>query len=78
MESRITKWGNSLGIRIPRAMANEIAIDENTTVNLVVKNNDIVISKAKKYKLADLLSGITRNNRHAEISTGQPVGEEVW
>jgi len=31
-----------------------------------------------KYTLEELLAGITVENRHEEISTGPPVGEEVW
>ena len=32
----------------------------------------------RKYTLAQLVSGITKKNRHAEINTGPPVGNEVW
>ncbi len=78
MESRVAKWGNSLGVRIPRGIAKAVAIDENTTVNLVVENDYIVISKSKSYKLGELLSGIKPKNHHREINTGSPVGEEIW
>jgi antitoxin component of MazEF toxin-antitoxin module len=32
----------------------------------------------RKYSLAQLVAGITKENRHAEIPTGRPVGGEVW
>jgi antitoxin component of MazEF toxin-antitoxin module len=32
----------------------------------------------RKYSLAELVKGITKKNRHAEVSTGKPVGGEVW
>ena len=32
----------------------------------------------RKYTLAELVRGITKKNRHAEVSTGRPVGGEVW
>jgi antitoxin component of MazEF toxin-antitoxin module len=35
-------------------------------------------SLKRKYSLAKLCAGITKKNRHAEISTGHPVGGEVW
>ena len=31
-----------------------------------------------KVRLEELLGGITEANRHAEISTGPPVGNEFW
>ncbi|MBI3823170.1 MAG: hypothetical protein HY289_10895 [Planctomycetes bacterium] len=34
--------------------------------------------RKRKYTLAELVKGITKKNRHAEISTGRPVGGEVW
>ena len=37
-----------------------------------------VRSKKRKYSLRQLVAGITRKNRHDEITTGQPVGGEVW
>jgi antitoxin MazE len=78
MEARIAKWGNSLGLRIPLALVKAIGIKENTMVNLKVKNNEIVVSKTKSYKLNDLLSKITAKNKHHAIDTGNIVGEEVW
>ena len=44
--------------------------------------NEVRIRKrrrgARKYSLKQLVSGITRQNRHAEIATGPPRGGEVW
>ena len=35
-------------------------------------------SRKRKYSLSQLVKGITKKNRHQEISTGRPVGGEVW
>ncbi|MCI0637444.1 MAG: hypothetical protein L0Y70_00105 [Gemmataceae bacterium] len=35
-------------------------------------------TRKRKYSLKQLVEGITRKNRHSEISTGGPVGGEVW
>lgn len=32
----------------------------------------------RKYSLAELVKGITKKNRHKEVSTGRPVGGEIW
>jgi antitoxin MazE len=78
MESRVAKWGNSLGVRIPKALAKTLDLKENTVVDLSIENNHIVIAMANTYNLKDLLAGITKKNRHGEVSTGSPVGDEVW
>ncbi len=34
--------------------------------------------KARKYTLAQLLAGVTLENRHAEVQTGPSIGKEAW
>ena len=34
--------------------------------------------RKRTYSLRQLVDGITRKNRHEEVSTGQPVAREVW
>ncbi|RPI18271.1 MAG: AbrB/MazE/SpoVT family DNA-binding domain-containing protein [Ignavibacteriae bacterium] len=79
MNAIIRKWGNSLAIRIPKSIAEEIQIDEGSEVNLKLIENKLVISskKKKKYNLKDLVSKITKENRHGEISVGPRVGREL-
>jgi antitoxin MazE len=80
MTTVLQKWGNSLALRIPRAYANEIAITEGQPVDVRVTRGRLVIAPiaGKTYELADLVAGITRKNRHAEIDTLQSLGKEVW
>jgi antitoxin MazE len=78
MEARVSKWGNSLGLRIPLPIAKAIGLSENTTVQLTAKNGEIVVAKSKAYKLEDLLAKITTKNKHAETDTGSAVGKEDW
>lgn len=78
MESRISKWGNSFGVRIPRTLAHEAGIQENTTVEITLEGDRIVICKVTSYKLDELLSKVTSDNMHSESDTGQPQGQEAW
>ena len=78
MQSRIAKWGNSCGIRIPKSIAKELDINEGTAVEINIQNNNIVISKARAYRLDELLAKVTPQNTHSEIDTGKPVGQEIW
>lgn len=80
MIATITKWGNSLAIRIPHNLAKEIQIAEGSEVEIgVVDGNLVVKPKTRKsYSLDELLQGITPDNLHAEIDTGINVGNEIW
>lgn len=80
MITKIQKWGNSLAVRIPRSIAEDTHLSSGKSVNLAVRDGDIIIapSRHRQYKLDDLLADVTSRNRHAEVSTGDAVGWEVW
>ena len=80
MKTKIQKWGNSLGLRIPKSLAEEVAVDAGTTVDVSVSNGNLIIKPLdpNAYTLQDLLNQVTKHNVHHEVSTGQPEGKEVW
>jgi len=79
MKTRIQKWGNSLAIRIPKAFATEIGLLENSTVEVILNDDELVITPAKeRYVLKSLVKEITKENRHGEEDFGEPEGGEVW
>lgn len=79
MTTRVAKWGNSLGLRVPKAVAQEARIEEGDVVDLLVKNGIIVIRPSRPmYSLDELVARITLRNRHSESDWGTPVGGEVW
>lgn len=79
MKTTIQKWGNSLAVRIPRPFAEEIRLEENTTVDLSIRGGKLVIVPAEpEITLESLVEQITDENRHGEIETGRPVGSEIW
>ena len=80
MKTRIQKWGNSLALRIPKSFANEVGLEQDSAVEVSLKDGKLVISSAAKSKLTlkRLLAQVTRDNRHSEVDTGPAVGSEVW
>jgi antitoxin MazE len=79
MHVQIAKWGNSLAVRIPRAVARETGLAPGTTVRMTAANGGLLIAPAeRRYGLKELVNGITPQNRHAETDWGGPVGQEVW
>jgi antitoxin MazE len=80
MVTKIKKWGNSLGLRIPKAFAEEVGVEEGSSVDIILEENRIVIRPMgnEKYRLSDLLSQVRQDNLHEEISTGEVLGREAW
>lgn len=80
MVTKIQKWGNSLGLRIPKSFAKELGVKEGYVVDIILEDDQLVIRplQNEKYQLSDLLSLVRKENIHKEISTGDGVGREVW
>jgi len=78
MTATIRKWGNSLALRLPRAVAAQIRVGDGDAVELKVDDNGLVVRPARKrYRLAALLRGITPRNARSETDWGRPVGKEL-
>lgn len=77
-ETTVSKWGNSLAVRIPQAIVKEAGLSEGDclALNLDRKGGIVLRSTRRKYELADLVSRITRKNRHRETDWGASHGEE--
>jgi antitoxin MazE len=79
MNATIQKWGNSLALRIPKSVAQQIRVGEGDDVELRVDARGLVVRPARRrYRLAELLKKITAANRHRETDWGKPAGEEAW
>ncbi len=79
MTARVQKWGNSLALRLPKALADEFQLEQGSAVELRVVGNTLVIEphRPPQYRLEDLLKKVSKRNLHAAITTGRPVGKEV-
>lgn len=80
MKTRIKKWGNSLGLRIPAIFIKELNITVDSEIELVNNNGQLIVKpiRSSKYNLGDLLAGITEDNLHSETDTGTTIGKEIW
>ena len=80
MQTKIQKWGNSLGLRIPRSFAAEAQVEEGAAVDLSVENGRLLVRplRVRKYSLNVLLRKVSRRNLHGGVSTGRAVGREAW
>jgi antitoxin MazE len=80
LKTRIQKWGNSLGLRIPKSLAEDAEVEAGSQVDLTVKGGDLIVKPVRRprIRLQSLLSKITKKNIHKELSAGDAVGKEVW
>ena len=80
-QTKIKKWGNSFGVRLPIDIINKKGIFDGTPVKLSQNKNHIIMQflpKAKKENLKDLISQIKPENLHSKINWGNAQGQEIW
>ena len=84
MEARLQKWGNSDGIRIPSSILKSLNLKTNDVVELVQKEDTIIISKPRKKHLTleerfDSFKNLSDNDKGtvASYDWGEDLGKEI-
>ena len=79
-EATVSKWGNSLAVRIPLAIAREAHLSEGDCLALALDSDGGIVLRPtrRRYELSELVAQITPKNRHRETDWGQPQGGESW
>jgi antitoxin MazE len=78
------RWGNSLAVRRPKALADIIKVSDGRRAEIKVENGALVLRPIVKpgrkpnYTLDELLSGMTRDNVPPEVDWGPERGNEAW
>ena len=75
--TRVSRWGASLAIRIPKPVAEQWGVREGAVVEIVPRRDEVILRK-RRYDLKDLVAGITADNRHGEADWGATQGTEEW
>ncbi|MGF7184812.1 antitoxin MazE [Desulfitispora alkaliphila] len=79
MFTTIQKWGNSQGIRIPKALLEIAELNENDKVQLKVEDGNLIIIPVKKRKtLEERIAEYHGEYSCHEWDTGKPRGKEVF
>jgi antitoxin MazE len=82
MRRRVQRWGNSLAVRIPASIAEDCALVEGASVEVRVEDGRVLLvpeaQGRRKYTLEELVSRISKRNRHASVASGRRVGREAW
>ena len=83
MKVKLAKWGNSLGVRVPKAAADAAGLKAGTEVDVLVEGRDLRIRPSipfKSYRLEDLIAEMVRlgpENEPETVNWGPDVGAEI-
>lgn len=78
MEVVLARWGNSLGLRIPKDIAARTGLREGARVEIEAEGNRIVVTPARRrYVLAELLQGVTPQAMREAFDWGPDKGREI-
>ena len=77
---RVEKWGNSLGLRILRSLAEQIGLGAGTAVSLSAKDGELLVKPELPTRLSldELLAEVSDSNLHSSVETGSAVGAEIF
>ncbi|GAB6044895.1 type II toxin-antitoxin system antitoxin MazE [Caminibacter profundus] len=65
MNVKVSRWGNSYGIRLSKNIINKLSLKENDELNLTIIDNKLILTP--KITLDDMLDNINENNLHSSI-----------
>jgi antitoxin MazE len=82
MKAKIAKWGNSLAVRLPRVVAEDLGLAAGREVDLVADGTRLTMETAPKrriprYRLEDLLAQIKPSQRPPPLEDWSAV-EAPW
>ena len=81
MDVTVSKWGNSLGIRIPKSISEDLRLREGSSLSLEPRRNGYLLRVAQprvSYLIEDLVEQMRDEPEADEIDWGAPTGAEVW
>lgn len=68
-----------MAVRIPKPFAEGAGLRSSSEVEVSLENGEVRLSPVRpRWKLRQLLSGITKKNLHGEVDSGPAVGREAW
>ncbi len=76
-KSHVSRWGSSLAVRIPKHIAEQLGIQEGSSIEISFGEDQLVLRKAS-YDLADMLDRINADNMHASQHFDAAFGNEEW
>ena len=81
MTAKISKWGNSQGLRVPKDIMESLNLHIGDDINIIVKDGKAILEPIKndtqEYNLDELVSKIPKNYKLKE-EFDSTIGKEEW
>ena len=80
----ISRWGNSLGVRIPKRALEKLGLTENEKLDYEITNQGLLLKARPKNDFENLFDGFDFNayyDKHQgnkEYDFGEPMGREIF
>ena len=80
MLAKVSQWGNSLALRIPKPLADEGGLTKGSELDIRFENGEyrLIPRRKRRYDLDELLASVQEGGLKEEWDIGPPVGNEVW
>jgi antitoxin MazE len=77
-KTQVMKWGNSLAVRIPKAVAEKVRIREGDPILIEARKGCVEIRSVERIPtFEELVAQITPENRYDETDWGADAGKEI-
>jgi antitoxin MazE len=74
----LSKWGNSLGLRLPKALTAEIGMSEGQKVEVRAEGGRIIVEPVrKKLTMEQMMENVTPEAMREAWDWGDDVGREI-
>ncbi len=79
MQTTVSRWGNSLGIRLPKEAVDSINIAEGDRLTVTVSDGAITLTRARRrYTIEELCATMTDENAHPPMFDDFVGNERLW
>ena len=80
MQVRVSRWGNSLAIRLPKAAVASLEVREGEPIDLAIEGDRVVLSTPRpRYTLEELVAAMDPDDEPEVLDdiSAPPVGDEL-
>ncbi len=73
-----TRWGNNLGLRLPKSLITRLALSEGMQVQIEADDDRIILSLPQpRYQLSDLVANLTHDDLADAFDWGPNESREI-
>ena len=78
MKSKLQKWGNSQGVRIPNSFLKQLGLKENDNIDISTSEDCIIIRKDNYKSFDEIVDGYNGDYVCEEFEPYDVRGNELW